>query len=135
MSKANRTLLVVDDDPGMRSQLKWGLNNFEVMTADDRIHALEVFSKHRPPVVTLDLGLPPDTEGIQEGFETLRLILAIAPHTYVFIVSGATGQDNEKKAEACGAYRYFTKPVDISKLNAAVEQAYLLSVENREKVQ
>ena len=77
-------------------------------------------------MVTLDLGSPPDADGSQEGFETLRLILAIAPRTYVLIVSGSTDQGNAMKALACGAYVYFAKPVDMVKLNLAVEQAYLL---------
>ena len=133
MSDRNRTLLVVDDDPGMRSQLKWGFNDFEVMTADDRMHALEVFNKYRPPIVTLDLGLPPDAEGSQEGFEILRMILDIAPQTYVLIVSGSADKDNAQKAEECGAFRYFTKPVDVEKLNSAVEQAYLLYISKKTK--
>jgi two-component system, NtrC family, response regulator len=135
MSESKRTLLVVDDDPGMRSQLKWGFNNFEVMTADDRMHALEIFNKYRPPIVTLDLGLPPDAEGSQEGFEILRLILDIAPQTYVLIVSGSADIGNAEKAEECGAYRYFAKPVDMTKLSAAVEQAYVAYMARKTKVQ
>ena len=135
MSDGNRTLLVVDDDPGMRSQLKWGFNDFEVITAVDRMHALEVFNKYRPPVVTLDLGLPPDAEGSQEGFEILRLILDIAPQTYVLIVSGSADKGNAEKAEECGAYRYFAKPVDMAKLSAAVEQAYLLYMAKKQNLQ
>lgn len=125
MSESNRKLLVVDDDPGMRSQLKWGFDDFEVITADDRQHALEAFNKYHPPVVTLDLGLPPDAEGSREGFETLRLILEAEPQTSVLIVSGSTEKDNAQRAAKCGAYCYFTKPVDMAKLSAAIEQAYV----------
>ena len=45
MMEDKRKLLIVDDDPGMRSQLKWGLDDFEVHTAEDRQNALEQFSK------------------------------------------------------------------------------------------
>lgn len=135
MFEVSRTLLVVDDDPGMRSQLKWGFNDFKVITADDRMHALEAFNKYHPPVVTLDLGLPPDAEGSHEGFEILRLILEAAPQTCVLIVSGSTEKGNAEKAEECGAYRYFAKPVDMTKLSAAVEQAYLAYISKRSKPQ
>ena len=125
MSDPDRILLVVDDDPGMRSQLKWGLSTFNVITANNRQHALDMLNQYKPAVVTLDLGLPPDVDGSNEGFEILRLILDAAPATHVLIVSGSINADNAKKAVEYGAYGYLTKPVDMVKLNAAVERAYL----------
>jgi two-component system, NtrC family, response regulator len=124
MSEADRILLVVDDDPGMRSQLKWGLSAFNVITAKDRQNALDMLSEYSPAVVTLDLGLPPDIDGSDEGFEILRLILDAAPATHVLIVSGSINADNAKKAVEYGAYGCLSKPVDMVKLNAAVERAY-----------
>jgi two-component system NtrC family response regulator len=135
MSEINRTLLVVDDDPGMRSQIKWGLNDFNVITADDRQHALEAFNKFHPPVVTLDLGLPPDTDGSLEGFEILRMILDVAPQTSVLIVSASTETGDAQKAVECGAYCYVSKPVDIAKLSAVVEQAFKAYVARKSKIQ
>lgn len=135
MFETNRRLLVVDDDPGMRTQLKWNFDKFEVITADDRQHALEAFNKYHPPVVTLDLGLPPDADGSHEGFEILRLILEAAPQTRVLIVSGSTEKGNAQKAVECGAYCYLAKPVDMTKLSAAVEQAYLAYISKRSKPQ
>lgn len=123
MSDQNRTLLVVDDDPGMRSQLKWGLSAFNVITANDRQCALDMLNQYKPAVVTLDLGLPPDVDGRNEGFEILRLILDAAPTTYVLIVSGSIEADSAQKAVEYGAYGYLTKPVDMEKLNAAIEHA------------
>lgn len=135
MFESNRKLLVVDDDPGIRTQLKWSFDKFEVITADDRQHALEAFNKYHPPVVTLDLGLPPDAEGSREGFEILRLILEAAPQTCVLIVSGSTENGTAQRAVECGAYCYFAKPVDIEKLSAAVEQAYLAYLAKKAKMQ
>lgn len=129
MFEQNRKLLVVDDDPGMRSQLKWGFDGVDVITAEDRLHALEAFSQYLPQVVTLDLGLPPDSEGIREGFETLRQILEVAPRTRVLIVSGSTEKDNAQKAVEKGAYCYIAKPVNMERLNEAVKQAYMAYAE------
>ena len=56
----NNKLLVVEDDPGLQSQIKWCFENYEVFLADDRKSAIEQVRKHRPAVVTLDLGLPPN---------------------------------------------------------------------------
>lgn len=59
--KTNRPrLLIVEDDPGISDQLKWGLlKDYEVFTAADPDTALACFQEEMPPVVTLDLGLPP----------------------------------------------------------------------------
>ena len=73
-------LLMVDDDEDIRIQMKWALaQDYEVFLAEDRSSALVVLEKERPTVVTLDLGLPPRSEGPSEGFLTLAEILAQAP--------------------------------------------------------
>ena len=53
----NNKLLVVEDDPGLQSQIKWCFENYDVILADDRQSAVEQVKKHKPAVVTLDLGL------------------------------------------------------------------------------
>jgi two-component system NtrC family response regulator len=69
-------LLIVDDTEEIRTQLKWGLGKeYAVITAGDGSEALAVFKKHRPKVMTLDLGLPPDEEGVTEGFKCLAAVL------------------------------------------------------------
>ncbi len=45
-------------------------------------------SRDAPPVVIMDLGLPPDPDGVSEGFATLDEILRIAPQTKVIVVTG-----------------------------------------------
>ena len=67
-----QTLLIVDDDAGIRSQLKWGIEGYEIITADNREAAILQFKKYQPPIVTLDLGLPPDADGITEGYAILE---------------------------------------------------------------
>ncbi|MCW9014356.1 MAG: response regulator [Gammaproteobacteria bacterium] len=120
----NPKILIVDDDPGIRSQLKWGFEGFDVVTAENRADALEQFSKYHPAVVTLDLGLPPDAEGSNEGFAILKQILEEAPGTKVVIVSGSDEKTNAKRAVDSGAFEFFAKPVDLVKLNMIIERAY-----------
>ncbi|HKI80882.1 MAG TPA: response regulator, partial [Pseudodesulfovibrio sp.] len=83
MSDAKRTLLIVEDDPGLQSQLRWSLDGYNVLLATDREGALAHLRRSEPPVLTLDLGLPPDADGTSEGFATLEQILALAPETKV----------------------------------------------------
>ena len=120
----NTKILIVDDDMGMRLQLKWSLPEYEVISADSRIHAMELFNLHQPPLVTLDLGLPPDADGTTEGFATLEAILKKAPHTKVVIVSGAEATTNAEKAKSQGAYDYNPKPLEIARLKELIKKAF-----------
>jgi len=71
MEKAK--LLIVDDDEELRIQLKWALaKDYEVLLAQDRKSALEIFRASIPTVVILDLGLPPHPTSVEEGFSTCR---------------------------------------------------------------
>jgi len=117
-------ILIVDDDEGIRTQLKWGLEGYEVLTADSRSHAIELFDLYHPPLVTLDLGLPPDAEGTTEGFATLKAILQKAPETKVVVVSGSEDFGNAELARKSGAFEYYPKPVELARLQKVIELAY-----------
>ncbi|WP_448581605.1 PEP-CTERM-box response regulator transcription factor [Thermaurantiacus sp.] len=127
-------LLVIEDDLGLQRQLKWAYDGYEVVTAADREAALALFAEHRPDVVTLDLGLPPDPDGVSEGFATLEAILSRAPHTKVIIASGHGARDSARRAIALGAFDFYQKPVDIDELGFIVGRAFhvaRLEAENR----
>jgi two-component system NtrC family response regulator len=127
-------LLVVEDDPGLQKQLKWSFEDLDVVIAGDRESALAALRRHEPPVVTLDLGLPPDADGASEGLATLEQILALAPTTKVIVVSGNQDRANAVKAVAMGAYDFYQKPFDLEVLQLIVKRAFHLSqleAENR----
>ena len=90
----NNKLLVVEDDPGLQSQIKWCFENYEVLLASDRKSAIEQVRKNKPAVVTLDLGLPPNEDNPSEGFATLEEILEIDPHIKVIVVTGQEEREN-----------------------------------------
>jgi len=124
MNHSHKRLLIVDDDPGIRNQLKWSFDDFDVYTADNRINALAKVEEYHPSVVTLDLGLPPDEAGESEGFAILSEILQIAPETKVVIVSGSANPCSATRATDSGAFEYYSKPVQINKLKLIIERAY-----------
>ncbi|MFQ3596369.1 MAG: PEP-CTERM-box response regulator transcription factor [Sphingomonadaceae bacterium] len=127
-------LLVIEDDPGLQRQLKWAYEAYEVIAASDRESALAMVRDARPDVVTLDLGLPPDPDGVSEGFATLEGILAIAPHTKVVVASGHGARESARRAIALGAFDFYQKPVDIDELGFIVSRAFhvaRLEAENR----
>ncbi len=126
MTTNTRKLLVIEDDPGLQTQLKWCFEDCEVIIAGDRETALRELDKHRPPVVTLDLGLPPDADGTSEGFATLEAILSRAPGTKVIVVTGNNDRAHALQAVASGAYDFFYKPIDAELLGFIVNRAYRL---------
>ena len=124
MTAPARKLLVVEDDPGLQKQLRWCFDGYEVLTMGDRSHALEQVRRHQPPVVTLDLGLPPDPNGSSEGFATLEQILQVAPRTKVIVVTGNDDRENAVRAVGMGAYDFFNKPINAELLGFLVNRAY-----------
>jgi len=124
VSEQRRRLLVVEDDRGLQSQLRWCFEDYEVLVAEDRESALGQLRRHEPAVVLQDLGLPPDAEGVSEGFATLEQILALAPSTKVIVVTGHGDQHNAVKAVGLGAYDFYQKPVDTDVLQLIVDRAW-----------
>jgi two-component system NtrC family response regulator len=122
-----RVLLVVEDDEGLQRQLKWAYDGYEVVCAGDRQSAIDALRAHEPAVVTLDLGLPPDPDGTEEGFATLAEILRLKPDTKVIVATGHGARESALKAVGMGAYDFYKKPVDIDDLGLIVARAFHLS--------
>ncbi len=121
-----KPLLVVEDDPGLQSQLRWCFEDYEVIIAGDRQAALSAMQKYRPAVVTLDLGLPPDPTNASEGLATLEDILASYPYTKIIVVTGNDDRDNAVRAVSLGAYDFYQKPVDPEILGMIIARAHAL---------
>ena len=134
MKEPAKRLLVVEDDPGLQSQLRWCFEGFEVVVAGDRQEAIAQVRRSRPSVVTLDLGLPPDPGGVSEGLAALDEIISLAPQTKVVVITGNDDRENAVKSIGLGAYDFYHKPVDPEIINLVVERAhrlYELELENR----
>jgi len=121
-----RSLLIVEDDPALQKQIKWSLDRFESVTAQDRESALVQMRRYAPAVVTMDLGLPPDADSVSEGFKLLEQILAIEPDTKVIVLTGQNDQNNALRAVKLGAYDFFAKPFEPDLLNLTVDRAFRL---------
>ncbi|MFX9038887.1 response regulator, partial [Acinetobacter baumannii] len=77
------TLLIVEDDPGLQKQLKWSFSKYDTLLASDFDEAIAHIRRFEPPVVTMDLGLPPEPDRPDEGLRLLEEILRLAPSTKV----------------------------------------------------
>jgi two-component system, NtrC family, response regulator len=119
-----RKLLIVEDDEGLQRQLRWAYDDYEVIVAGDRATAIDMVRLHEPDVVTLDLGLPPDPDGVEEGFATLADILRLKPDTKVIVASGHGARESALRAIGSGAYDFYAKPVEIDELGLIVARAF-----------
>jgi two-component system, NtrC family, response regulator len=126
-------LLIVEDDAELRTQMKWGLGkDYQIFQAGDYASALQLFKKERPPVVTLDLGLPPQPDGVEEGFLTLVDILSHDPLSKVIIMTGRHEKEHALAAIGRGAYDFLNKPVQLEDLRLIIARAFHVARLERE---
>jgi two-component system, NtrC family, response regulator len=129
-------LLIIEDDEFVASQMKWALaSDYEISLAEDRLSGIEIFRKERPPVVTLDLGLPPSPGDTSEGFLALIDMLRIDPLLKVLVITGQGEQENALAAIGQGAHDFFCKPVEIEALKTVIARAvfvYQIESKNRD---
>jgi len=134
MLDKSSTLLIVEDDLALQKQIKWTLDKFESVVAGDRETALVQLRRYRSPVVTMDLGLPPEADTVREGFLLLEQILAVDPDSKIIVLTGQNDQVNALNAVALGAFDFLEKPFSSEALNLIVERAFRMSqlqTENR----
>ncbi|MGC1470034.1 MAG: PEP-CTERM-box response regulator transcription factor [Sphingorhabdus sp.] len=124
MEQPKKKLLIVEDDQGLQRQLKWSYEDFEVFCASNRAEAMALLRSEEPDVVTLDLGLPPDPDGVTEGFAALEEMLLIKPDTKVIVASGHNAKESALRAISAGAWDFYQKPVDIDELHLIVKRAF-----------
>ncbi|MFN4063120.1 MAG: response regulator, partial [Parazoarcus communis] len=126
MADKLRTLLIVEDDPALQKQMRWAFDGFETVVASDRESAIAQLRRHEPPVVTMDLGLPPAPDDVTEGFQLLSEILVLAPSTKVIVLTGQHDRENAVRAVGMGAYDFFGKPFEPELLALTIDRAFRL---------
>ena len=124
MAENRQKLLIVEDDLGLQKQLKWSYEDFEVFCAATREEAMTLLRSEEPDVVTLDLGLPPDPDGVSEGFTALDEMLKLKPDTKIIVASGHGARESALRAISAGAWDFYQKPVDIDELHLIVRRAF-----------
>lgn len=132
MADTRPVLLVIEDDLGLQKQMRWSFDRFNVVFAEDRESAITQVRRHEPAVVTLDLGLPPNTDSPEEGFAVLEEILSLAPSTKIVAITGQNDRDNALRAIATGAYDFFSKPFNAETLGLVVDRAFNVAELERE---
>ncbi len=127
------SLLIVDDDEEIRSQLQWGLGeDYDLLLAEDRRTALEMFQSRRPAVMLLDLGLPPNPASPEEGLAAIGEVLAIDKLAKVIVATGQGEKQNALRAVGSGAYDFLCKPVDLDEIKIILRRAFHVAQLERE---
>ncbi len=119
-------LLIIEDDLGLCGQYRWAFPSYEVLFAHDRSQALALAGSARPAVAIMDLGLPPDPDGVSEGFATLDQLARQAPDTKVIVATSHGDRSHALRAIAAGAYDFCEKPIDIGVLTTIVDRSLRL---------
>lgn len=114
------TLLVVDDEPGIRYSIQQVFegSGVSVIAAENAEQALQRFEDNAPDVVLLDICLG-DDDGLKV-FETLR---QKDPKSLVVFITGHGTSETAIEAMKRGAYDYLVKPLDRDQLIAVVKEA------------
>ncbi len=109
-------VLVVEDDPGIRSALIHALTDrgHAVDSAPNAMTGLQAAISGEPDVVILDLGLP-DLDGV----ELLRMLRAVSP-TPVIVATARDDDEQVVRALDCGADDYMIKPFSADTLDARI---------------
>ena len=106
----NRTILIVDDDPGIRRLIATTLEDvsgYRMTEAGDGAEAVERARDVQPSIVFLDIDMP-RLNGI-EACRRMRSEPATADATIVML-TGDAEDDAELDARAAGADLFLTKP-------------------------
>ncbi len=115
-----QTILIVDDEPGIRQSLKSVLqeDGYHAETASSGEECIEIVQRHPVDVVLLDVWLP----GI-DGMETLRRLKEIEPNPMVVMISGHGNIETAVRATKLGAFDFVEKPLSVEKISLAVKNA------------
>jgi two-component system response regulator MprA len=111
---ARPSVLVVEDDPGLRLALEHGLaaEGFAVVAVGDAGTACDRVGGPRPDVVLLDWGLP-DGDG---GPTACRRVRDAHPQARVVMLTGRSDPGDEREALAAGAHAFLTKGIGLDDL-------------------
>jgi DNA-binding NtrC family response regulator len=119
MAERRKTILIVDDDEGMRETLTAVLKrDFRVLRAATGEAALQMMEKEDIELMLLDVRLP----GIS-GFEVLKITKENYPHVEVIVISVLKELDAAIEAMRYGAYHYISKDFELEGVGRLVANA------------
>ncbi|OIO35588.1 MAG: hypothetical protein AUJ74_05780 [Candidatus Omnitrophica bacterium CG1_02_44_16] len=122
MTQEKRSILIIDDEAGLRNLLKFRLISFgyEVFVAEDGYAGIEIAKDKKPDLIILDIMMP-YFNGV-EVCKKLKSDYKTKQISVVFLSVLAQKEDIELGKEAGGDF-FLTKPYDPEKLNFVIKMA------------
>ncbi len=122
-----RDVLLVEDDLALSGYLASALRDagYAVQTAANREQALRICGACPPPLVLLDLGLPPHASTMVEGLTVLDQYLQQAPDSKVIVLTGQEDEAAALEAVRRGAFDFLVKPAPMAHVFTALKRAEL----------
>ncbi|MGB0908903.1 MAG: response regulator transcription factor [Nitrospirales bacterium] len=111
-------ILIVDDDPAMRSLLLDELweNGCSVIESPNGSDAISQVKSEVPSLIITDLSMPGG------GFDYLQALIASAENCPIILITAFGNSQTKRQAETCGVAAYFDKPVRVKDLKLAIQQ-------------
>ena len=111
-------LMIVDDSNIMRRRIERSQQFDEIElvgTAGNGVEALELFRKHDPDVVTMDLTMPQ-----MDGIECISRLVELKPAVRILVISALADKATAVEAMEKGANGFLNKPFTDRQLNEAI---------------
>ncbi len=121
MSDDSFAVLIVDDEPNIRSGLKKGLAKeaTQIDEAENAEAALEAFRQTPYPMVIADVRLP----SVMNGLELVEQMLTLRPQTTAIVITAHGTVETAVQAMRLGAFDFITKPIDLDLIRQQVRKA------------
>ena len=118
-TRTKATILVVDDEQGIRQSFNMVLKNqFNVLMADSGKEAIELFTRNSVALVLLDILLQNEN-----GLDLLAKFKELDPNAEIVMVSAIKDVKTAVKAIKLGAYDYLEKPFFVEDILKTVNRA------------
>lgn len=120
MGQNDNTILVVDDEPGMREFLEIMLqkDGYNVETAADGPEAIDKIEEKLFDLAIVDIQMP-----VLNGIEVLKKFNEKSPDTTVIMITAYASHETAIEAMKLGAYDYITKPFKIDEIKLVIKKA------------
>jgi len=105
--------MVLEDDPETNDLMSKTLDNFfaDVQSALDGETALELYEKHQPDIIFVDIILPG-----KSGLDIAKEIREINPKQMIVVVSASDDMGNISEAVKIGVNNFIRKPINTDKM-------------------
>jgi two-component system response regulator AtoC len=123
-----KRILIVEDDDSLRESLEMFLTErgYQVACAENGERGLELWRRHRPAVIILDIKLPDIS-----GLELLPAIASQDPEAKVIVITAFHDMETTIEAMRLGAYDYIQKPLKAPDLDRVIGKALHIAAATR----